>query len=341
MKVQNQRRLVAIFMAVIIAAVLTVIGCPSPAPAPAPAPAPKAASPTPVATPTPSPTPTPTPAKYEWPRTFFIAAVGTPGTAKHVSWGSVLESSTGMAVRVVTEATNMAVLMNLKAKKMQYGSIDHTEMANNLEANEDHAVRDGGPWPVRVVWAHDLGFTGFMLRGDSPITYPWDIKPGVRIAVWNMTPTVLAPGRGLLAWAKVSEKDAVWVDAGTVAGAIRAVIDGRADLVQAPPTSPRVQEAAANPKGIKYLNLDASKDPDGAIRFQSVPETANHLWTFAPILTGVPEAIGVWGAVGNMIQITHADTDVDLIYNLTKWLDRNYDLYKDCLLYTSDAADER
>ena len=53
---------------------------------------------------------------------------------------------------------------------------------------------------------------------------------------------------------------------------------------------------------------------------------------FGPITPGsgaVPEAIGVWGTVGYKYEVTRAETDDELVYQFAKWLDENYDSYKD------------
>ncbi len=44
---------------------------------------------------------------------------------------------------------------------------------------------------------------------------------------------------------------------------------------------------------------------------------------------GPPSAIGVWALAILSARITSEDIDPELVYHLAKWLDENYDLYKD------------
>ena len=135
-------------------------------------------------------------ASFEWPKTFFISAVGTSGNAKMVSWASVLEASTGMTVRVVPDSQNISTLKKVKDGETSLTGIDRNELRNNLEALEDWATEDAGPWPVRITWVHDLAHAGFIVRGDSPIKEPKDIKAGMKLAVFNMNVSTLNPSRG-------------------------------------------------------------------------------------------------------------------------------------------------
>jgi hypothetical protein len=263
-------------------------------------------------------------AKYTWPKSYFISAVGQSGQAKTVSWVAVFEGSTGVAARVVPDAANIKCIQKIKGGETNLMGIDRNELRNNLEALEDWASKDMGPWPVRIVWVHDLAHAGFFVRGDSPITYPSDIKKGARIAVWNMQASTLNPPRGLIAWAGLTEKDIVWVDTGTTEGVVRAVKDGRADLAFGWPTSPGMLEISSSPQGVKWVNMDASKDPQGASRFQQV----NPLYAFAPMAYEIKEVKGVWGTAGYMHEIVRAGDD-EFIYNLAKWFDANYNNIKD------------
>ncbi|MCX8126317.1 MAG: hypothetical protein N3E40_04140, partial [Dehalococcoidia bacterium] len=91
------------------------------------------------------------------------------------------------------------------------------------------------------------------------------------------------------------------------------------------PTSPAIYEAAAVPYGIRFLDLNSDKDPEGAARFRK----NDPAYAFGPILSGVPEARGVWGTTGATLEVTRAEIDPELVYHLAKWLDENYLRYKD------------
>ena len=84
-------------------------------------------------------------------------------------------------------------------------------------------------------------------------------------------------------------------------------------------------EAQAAPHGIRFIELPASKDPEGAARFLEFRPTLS----FAKSRLGVKEAIGVEQLVTYTPIICLADKDPELTYHLAKWWDENYDRYKD------------
>jgi len=262
---------------------------------------------------------------WQWPQQVHIAAPGKSGLAKYVSWASIMEADTGMVIRVVQEADPAKCMRYLKDGDMFLSSASKSALRNVIEAIEDHATKDGGPFQARIVWVHDLGNSGFFVRGDSKIETIYDIGPGTRFAVWNMKESTLNPHRSLLAWIQLDEEEIEWVNAGSFPGAMRAVAEGRADIAFGFPTSPTLYEVAAAPHGIRFLDLNAEEDPEGARRWQA----RNPLYSFGPIATGVPEAIGRWGTVGYIFDITTESANPDLVYHFAKWLDENHEKYRD------------
>ena len=161
------------------------------------------------------------------------------------------------------------------------------ETSQMLMADRRYATRDGGPFPLRIVWAHSRGNSGFFTRRGSPIKVPQDIKPGTRIC--DMTPYVAATRvfDGLLAWAGTDPKDIEWVPVHNSVENWKAVIEGRADLSFSFPTSPTQWDAYNTEVSTDWIDLNAEKDPEGARRFREWDPLVN----FGPILPGgVPSA---------------------------------------------------
>jgi TRAP-type uncharacterized transport system substrate-binding protein len=262
---------------------------------------------------------------WQWPDNVHIAAPGQSGLAKYVSWASIMEADTGTAIRVVSEADPGKCMRYLMDGEMFLSSASKNELRNVIEAIEDHATENGGPFQARIVWVHDLANSGFFVRGDSDINTIYDIGPGTRFSVWNMRDSTLNPSRCLLAWIQLDEEEIDWVDAGSFEGAMRAVAEGRADIAFGFPTSPTLYEVAAAPHGIRFLDLNGEADPEGARRWQA----RDPMYSFGPIATGVPEAIDHWGTVGYIFDITDESSDPELVYHFAKWLDENYEQYKD------------
>lgn len=254
-----------------------------------------------------------------------MLAIGTSGMTKTVSWASVLEATTGMTVRVQMEESYAHASRLMKQQKFPAGEFSTSTLGSMVEAIDEFALKDGGPWMPGVIWSASYGSTGFMVRGDSTIRVPQDIRSGMKMAVSRKTTGMMRMYQALLAWAQVKESDMLWLETGDTPNAVRAVVDGRADFVMAPPTGEYIYEAVASPRGARYIDLNSEKDPEGAIRFQNV----GPMYGFAPIRNGPKQIQGTWAVSGPRMYWSYYQADPDLIYNLAKWLDLNYDRYKD------------
>ena len=262
-------------------------------------------------------------AAWEWPEIIYFVSSGSSGMAKYVSWTSHLENDVDVKVRVIPEANGVTRGQMVKQRQMLLMAAGKSAFRNTMEALENFAVEKGGPFQARMVWVHALANSGMFVRADSEIQDIYDIKPGVRFSVWSDTASVLRVPKAILDWAQVPHDQAIFVNSGSYEGAVRAVMDGRADIFWGFPTSPVIFEASSAPHGIRYIEMNGDADPEGAVRFRET----SPMYVFGPINTGVPEARGVWGTQGYTLEITSADSDPDLIYNLAKWLHENYDAY--------------
>jgi uncharacterized protein len=199
-----------------------------------------------------------------------------------------------------------------------------TETSQMIMADRKYAYRDTGPFPIRVVWAQAKSCSGYIVRGDSPIKTIYDVKPGVRFS--DMLPFAASVRivEAFLAWAKVANKDVVWIPGKNYRENVQAVVDGKADISFGIPTSPAILEAEKNPKGIRWIEMNPNADPEGAKR----------LWEVDPLVTfgrmfGVPSCEGIWSNVGTSLYTTHADTPPMMVHRLARWFDENFPRYKD------------
>ena len=85
-------------------------------------------------------------------------------------------------------------------------------------------------------------------------------------------------------------------------------------------------EVEASPHGIRWIPLDAAANPEAAARFTATFPTGVG---WGPAKVGVPSGVGVPMMEIVAAQTTTASWDTELVYNLIKWLDENYDRYKD------------
>jgi len=317
-------RLLAAGLAVVLAGSLILAGCPAPAANPQPSPPPQT-GPAPTGSPSPAPSTTPQPVAFAWPKAIHVLGMGSSGQVKLVSIASVLESKTGMLVRVQAEDSYAMATLGVKENKFAFADFSASAVANAAMGLEEYALRDGGPFVPMLVYASSYGSTGFMVRGDSPIKTPRDIKPGMKMGISRKTAGMMVPYLALLAWAGLKENDVLWVETGDTTSAARAVVDGRADLVFAPPSGPYVYEAVASPNGARYIDMNPAKDPEGAKAFTAI----GPLYDLGPA-ENAPESIrGTWVMSSYRWLFTSPDSDMELIYQLAKWFDQNFALFKD------------
>ena len=210
---------------------------------------------------------------FKWPSALTVGAngVGSSSYASAVAWSSVMENLTGMKVRVRPDNNTAARHKWLKAGIMELNAESVSDTAIFcLEAKAGNATRDGGPFPIRIVWLGQAMPYGFMVRGDSPIKTVYDIKPKSKVAYYTASPSASVAADALLAWAKVSKEDIVVVPFSSWPANIKAVAEGKADVAYSVPTAPTAFEAEASPHGIRWLPLSYKADPEGAKRFATL-----------------------------------------------------------------------
>jgi len=289
--------------------------------------------PTPTPTPTtPTPTTPPPPPEpaWEWPERINVMSGTGVGLAATTAWTSVMSAETGMSIRIVPEVSPMLRFKWLGQGRFFSVAEASTVVKDVIESPKGFNARDGGPFQLRVLWSYSKSDAGFIVRGDSDIKTVYDIKPGTKFV-----DLAFYPGyrdgfpAALLAWAGVDPEDIEWVPGGSFGACIRFITGGQADVCLAFPPSPDVMEAAASPHGIRWLDLPYDEDPEGAKKFIDIERTSA-----LGVMFGSPEASGVRGVVGITPVITRADADLELVYNMAKWLDENYDLYKETHVWT-------
>jgi hypothetical protein len=264
---------------------------------------------------------------YKWPKEYRILTwLGTAVDGAH-SWADLLAADTGMKVRIggdTNTVNRFRWLGHLGLSQQTIGA--PSETSQMVMADRKYAVRDGGPFQVRVLWMQSRGSATYFTRGDSKIKTPYDIKPGTRIT--DMNPYVAATRviDGLLAWAQVKHEDIDWVPVYSSDDNIGAVVEGRADLCFSFPISEHIHKASKNPLGLSCVETNSDEDPEGAKRFQEW----DPLVSFGPIPNESLACVGGrWGTKGLNLELTNANEDAEQVYNIAKWMDENHGRYKD------------
>jgi len=264
---------------------------------------------------------------WEWPDKLVIASTGEgfAGFAVATAWATLLAADTGMKIRIVTEETQIRMnwVRDCVAFCTGQGLTPHSIMLDR----QGNASREGAPWQARTIYPITKSSMGYVVRGDSPIKTPDDIKPGTKFIYLALGPARSGLEDALVAWCGLDPEDIVWIPASSFDACTRFIMDGKGDISYGNPTSPAWFEAEASPRGIRWLELDAKKYPAAAQRF--IPIFPASPISFIPADSGVPSAIGVTMVSLVCPYTASIDQDPELVYHLIKWLDENRDRYKD------------
>ncbi|HEY87900.1 MAG TPA: TAXI family TRAP transporter solute-binding subunit [Dehalococcoidia bacterium] len=272
----------------------------------------------------PPPPPPPPEEVWEWPDKMNILSIGPTGSAygATVAWTAQLQKETGMTIRQVSVENQRERYRHMK-EGLFFTTPERFPDSLIRAEGEGFGRRDEGPWPQRIIWPVGVANSGYVVRGDSEVNTPYDLK-GKKVAffVWDPTKTSM---KALLAWGNVSEDEVEWVPVSGIQASQTLIMEGRADTVFAFPNNPVWFEAEAAPNGIKWLELNSETDREGAERYLEVRPG----YLFGPCIAGTPSSLDKWMLTSVAAYVTRSDTDTDLVYNVVKWLDENHDLYKD------------
>ena len=264
---------------------------------------------------------------WEWPDKFLVASQGaaTVQYAMQAAWTAYLEQDTGMKCRLVVNEDPVIGRLWSKTGMLQLGTIQ-AGTSEDSKGTGKWGTRELGPWQHHIVWTQLKGGMGYAVKGDSGIKTPYDIKPGMKILYLSfLVPTGRQWMESLLAWGQVDPEDVEWVAGGNINAMFTMLREGKVDVSVGWPSGPGWLELEASPGGLSWIELNSDEDPEGAKRYLEIDPTVG----FGPYgTTGAPSAAGVWMQSSLHSYSSAWDTDPELIYNLVKWLDENYDKYK-------------
>lgn len=263
--------------------------------------------------------------KYTWPKSFsVISPAKGPKYFSSLAFSGVLEEKTGMKVRLTPNDVHAQSTRLLKAGDYQIMVQSTSTYGFIAEAETEYAERILGPVPVKAMWVGAVEPFSPMVRGDSKLKTMHDLKPGVTFAV----PPGAAPRsspRGLAAWAGLKKGEYELVEFGSMGACVKAVVDGKADITWWIPNAPNTFEAETNPRGLRWLELDPVKNPEGAKR-ALVKKPAWQFGVAPPSVVKSAKGIGL--VLIPTIHYVMEDLDTGLVYNLCKFMGENAEAIK-------------
>ncbi len=183
-----------------------------------------------------------------------------------------------------------------------------------------------------AVWFEYDPCMGYLVRGDSEWETIYDLKEyveqGNKIRSAHFAPAAGWSMRALgclAAFLGVPEESIEPVPFGSIRDLYYSVPDGKADVVNAGMSGGTLVEIMAKPHGVKFLDLPAT-DRAGWERLLEVLPTE---WPAQVNDWGaVEEFVGIGCMVAPALYFALPSLDEELVYQLAKWIDENYDDYK-------------
>ncbi len=273
---------------------------------------------------------------WKWPGAL---PVGTPavGAATHASataWGAIMEKMTGMKVRVIPEGSEGSRMRRLLAGELTVSSVTMTEMTVYTQGDEAFVSAPKGD--LRVLWHHVDTPWGWAVRGDSELKTIYDIRKlveaGKKVRVAANTSSgsmVIWVEKALPAFLGILEredlmKNIVYVPLGSYAANVKSIAEGKADIAMVATISAVTHEIEAHPQGLRWLDKPVADKKGWAEVIKWRPTAIP-----AKMGLGVKSAIGREGWLSNFVYAATAQTDPELVYQLVKWWDQNFEAYKD------------
>ncbi|APH74516.1 TAXI family TRAP transporter solute-binding subunit [Aquibium oceanicum] len=262
----------------------------------------------------------------ELPDTLAVTSydVGAASYNQAVALGTALGNAYGTSLRVLPATSDVARLIPLQQGRVQFGVVG-SESFNAVEGTEAFSAPEIGPQPLRMLVGSnsDNCFT-LALRGDAGIETIDDVK-GKRIAFVVGAPALQSNVAGFLSFGGLSWDDVEKVEVASFGASWEALINDQVDAITTLTTGGLAQQAAASPAGLKWLPLPASNEK-GWKRLQSVkPQFSPRNATLGPNIS--KENPLECAGFPFPVLLTYPDQDADLVYNLTRAVNEQFDNY--------------
>jgi TRAP transporter TAXI family solute receptor len=251
--------------------------------------------------------------------------VGSAGYAQAVAIGKAISDGYGISLRVLPATSDVARLLPVKQGRVDFALIG-SEAYNAYEGTEAFVAPELGPQSIELVAGANANncFT-LALQGDSDVTTAADLK-GKRLGFVVSSPALQANVAAFLAFGGLTWDDVEKVEVASFGASWEAFLNGQVDAITTLSTTTFATQAAASPTGLKWLELPA-EDTEGWARLQKLkPQFSPREATDGPNISA--EAPVECAGFPYPVMVTYANKDVDVVYNMTKAMQEQFDAYK-------------
>lgn len=264
---------------------------------------------------------------YKWPSMLGLVTNGT-GNATHamiLGISQVMESELGVTSRLMPSVGLAGALELVRSGQSQIigGGQSQVSLVQAISGDDFLSSEEWGPQRLGYVYYGYGCPYGIVVRGDLKVEKIEDLK-GLRGAYFDSSPSWSYGFDGCLAFGGLSRSDIVPVQAGNYEMCGRAIMEGRADFTYLAPVSPITLELYESPSSCKYIPMPL-EDTEGWNRyFEHAGANSNFLCA-----SGLESARGIPMANAPFNTITYLDKEEELVYNFVKFMNENYDKFKD------------
>lgn len=257
--------------------------------------------------------------------TMGTMPMGSSNNAVGLGIASVISDNSQMEVRVVAMSgpTEYAPMMNSQEIDLGIAATYEAQMGY-LGKDVFEEISNGEGFPFRLVTSGSMNRFGTVVAADSGIKTGADLAGKRFVGEITGSANASALQRSILANQNLTRDDVKWVSVPGVVGAVRAIIEGRADAAPALYGMAAVQELEAS-KGARFLPLDPS--PEAMARLQKEYPAFATLVEPNKDIPGVKEPTYLAGY--NNYLIAREDLSDEAVYEIVKALwENNADLTK-------------
>lgn len=264
--------------------------------------------------------------EVELPSTLAVTSydVGAASYNQAVALGTALGNAYDISLRVLPATSDVARLIPMQQGRVEFGVVG-SESFNAVEGTEAFSAPEIGPQALRMLVGSnsDNCFT-LALRGDAGIETVEDVR-GKRIAWVVGAPALQSNVAGFLAFGDMTWDDVEKVEVASFGASWEAFINGQVDAVTTLTTGALPTQAAAAPSGLKWMPLP-HENTEGWQRLQNIkPQFSPRNGTLGPNMSA--ENPLECAGFPFPVLLTYPDRSADLVYNMTKAVDEQFDAY--------------